>query len=209
MVSTRLMSMAALVAYASTCAAEVSTSIPVASTRWVIGEPAEIRWRLSSPISKEDTATIYLVGGDYTAYTRLETLVKSIRLGEHKLKIPKVPNVQCGGSCAIEFLLDRNITPRDFYSHNFTISATATTTTTASTVPVTSATSGIVADKSAPVPVPRGNGATPNGPITLVQNAAKGAQSENQTSSSPNTFATSGTIAAGLVMTALSMTWLL
>ncbi|KAG0093261.1 hypothetical protein BGZ93_005617 [Podila epicladia] len=205
MVSLRLFSIAAVAAYASTCAADVWSSNPVADTHWVIGSSAEIRWRLSSPTAKEHTATIFLVGGDHTAYTRLETLAKSVVLGSHKLTILKVPNVSCGSSCALEFLLDGDATVRDFYSHNFTISATG--------VATASATSGIVADKSAPVPVSGGmtpNGATPNGPITLVQNAAKGAQSATQTSAAQlNTPALVATIAASLVASALSMTWVL
>ncbi|KAI9235105.1 MAG: hypothetical protein BYD32DRAFT_489168 [Podila humilis] len=201
MVSLRLFSIAAVVAYASTCAAEILSSHPIDTTHWVIGSSVEIRWRLSSPTAKEDTATIYLVGGDYTAYKRLETLAKSIVLGEHTLVIPKVPNVSCGSSCAIEFWLDREVPVRDFYSHNFTISATAS-------VAITAATSGIVTDKSAPVSegmTP--NGATPNGPITLVQNAAKA----NQPSAAAHldTPGLVATIAASLVMTALSMTWVL
>ncbi|KAG0361730.1 hypothetical protein BG005_007436 [Podila minutissima] len=204
MVSLRLFSIAAVVAYASTCAADVLSSNPVADTHWVIGSSTEIRWRLSSPTAKSDTATIFLVGGDYTAYARLETLAKSVVLGTHKLTIPKVPNVSCGNSCAIEFWLDGEAIGRDFYSHNFTISATGVTT--------TSATSSIVADKSAPVPVSGGmtpNGATPNGPITLVQNAAKGSQPETQTSAAQlDTPALVATIAASLVVSALSMTWI-
>lgn len=53
------------------------------------------------------------------------------------------------------------------------------------------------------------NGATPNGPITLVQNAAKGSQPETQTSAAQlDTPALVATIAASLVVSALSMTWI-
>ncbi|KAG0035624.1 hypothetical protein BGZ82_005209 [Podila clonocystis] len=236
MVFLRLLSIAAIAAYASTCAADVLSSNPVAGTSWVIGRPAEIRWRLSSPTAKNDTATIFLVGGDHTAYTRLETLATSVVLGTHKLIIPKVPNISCGDSCALEFWLDGEGRVGDFYSHSFAISVTGVVT--------ISATSGIIADKSAPgktyalallkaenldcdanvsillvsvfafsAPASGGmnpNGATPNGPISLVQNAAKGAQSTNQTSAAKlDTPALVATIAASLVVSALSMTWVL
>ncbi|KAG0031594.1 hypothetical protein BGZ81_000940 [Podila clonocystis] len=205
MVLLRLFSIVAIAAYASTCAADVLSSNPVAGTSWVIGRPAEIRWRLSSPTAKNDTATIFLVGGDHTAYTRLETLATSVVLGTHKHIIPKVPNVSCGDSCALEFWLDGEGKVGDFYSHSFAISVTGVVT--------ISATSGIIADKSAPVPVSGGmtpNGATPNGPISLVQNTAKGAQSTNQTSAAKlDTPALVATIAASLVVSALSMTWVL
>jgi len=38
------------------------------ATHWIIGRSAEIRWRLSAPTAKEDTATIYLVGGGKKQY---------------------------------------------------------------------------------------------------------------------------------------------
>ncbi|KAF9310405.1 hypothetical protein BG003_008574 [Podila horticola] len=142
---------------------------------------------------------------DPTAYRRLATLGKSIVLGTHKLTIPKIPNVSCGNTCAIEFFVDMEGDEKDFYSHPFTISATG--------VATISATSGIIADKSAPVPLSGGmtpNGATPDGPITLVQNAAKGAQSVNHSSAAQlDTPALVATIAASLVVSALSMTWVL
>ncbi|KAF9089104.1 hypothetical protein BGX29_009768 [Mortierella sp. GBA35] len=166
-------------ALASTVYADVLSTNPVEGTHWTIGEPASIKWTLTSPTSKKDKATIYLVGGDYKAYQRLETLDKEIVLGEnkHSLKIEKVPDVKCKDTCAIEFVVvDKDGNSYDYYSHNFTISAAGDT---------PSATA--VADKSAPVVAGSNqNAATPNGPITLVQNAAKGAQSHATTSSAPN-----------------------
>ncbi|KAF9931708.1 hypothetical protein BGZ75_000181 [Mortierella antarctica] len=121
---TRTLGLIAVLAYSTTCLAAVWSTDPVAETRWKIGAPADIHWKLNSPTSKADNATIYLVGGDYTAYKRLATLGKGITLGTHKLTVPKVPNVDCGASCALEFVIDSGPGIGDFYSHNFTISAT-------------------------------------------------------------------------------------
>ncbi|KAG0196327.1 hypothetical protein BGX28_010295 [Mortierella sp. GBA30] len=118
----RTLTLLTVLAYSSKCLADVWSTDPVAETYWKIGAPAEIHWTLQSPTSKAQVATIFLVGGDYTAYKRLETLGKDIVLGTHKLFLSKVPNVDCGSSCAIEFLLDKD--KGDYYTHNFTISAT-------------------------------------------------------------------------------------
>ncbi|KAF9960990.1 hypothetical protein BGZ72_005293 [Mortierella alpina] len=121
---TRTLGLAAVLAYSSTCFAAVWSTDPVAETHWKIGAPADIHWKLNSPTSKADNATIYLVGGDYTAYKRLATLGKDVVLGTHKLTVPKVPDVACGASCALEFVIESGPGIGDFYSHNFTISTT-------------------------------------------------------------------------------------
>ncbi|KAF9427266.1 hypothetical protein BGZ94_005217 [Podila epigama] len=201
MISTRLCSFAIVVstAFVSTCMADIWATNPTATTQWVIGKPAEIRWRLTSPTAKTDTATIYLVGGDYTAYQRIEILAKGVVLGTHKLTIPKVPKVSCQSSCALEFWLDGEGMTGDYYSHNFTISATAAPLATAS------ATSGIMTDKSAPDATSGAgaNGVTPNGPIALVQNAAKGAQPKQEVNAAMGPVKTSFLGLATMIVTSL------
>ncbi|KAF9964386.1 hypothetical protein BGZ70_006547 [Mortierella alpina] len=121
---TRTLGLIAVLTYSTTCLAAVWSTDPVAETHWKIGAPADIHWKLNSPTSKKDNATIYLVGGDYTAYKRLATLGKGVVLGTHKLTVPKVPEVDCGASCALEFVIESGPGMGDFYSHNFTISTT-------------------------------------------------------------------------------------
>ncbi|KAF8940619.1 hypothetical protein BGZ58_005578 [Dissophora ornata] len=171
---THTLSLLAVLAYTSTCIADVWTVDPTANSLWTIGEPVQIRWRLSPPTAKTDIATIFLVGGDSIAYKRLEVLGKDVHLGDHALTVPKVPSVTCGSSCAIEILIENGPGKGDYYTHNFTISAAAGG---------ASAASSSAADKSTTVSTPGASGstqnaATPNGPITIVQNAAKGAQSQ-------------------------------
>ncbi|KAF9904031.1 hypothetical protein EC991_003129 [Linnemannia zychae] len=167
--ATGTLTLLAALALASTAYADVLSSNPTAATHWKIGAPTQIRWRLSDPIGKDDIATIYLVGGNPAAYDRLVTLATKYRLGDHTLDIPQVPDVDCLDTCAIEFLVlekDGKTPKKDYYSHVFSITATGE-------APASAA----VADKSAPVVAgSTQNAATPNGPITLIQSTAKGAQ---------------------------------
>ncbi|KAF9930726.1 hypothetical protein FBU30_000104 [Linnemannia zychae] len=171
-VSTSALALLSALALISTTNAAVLSSNPTAITLWKIGSPAQIRWRLTSPTPKNHVATIYIVGGDYTAYKRLATLGTNVELGKHTLDIPKVPDVNCLDTCAIEFVVtdeDGNVKedPNDFYSHSFTISSTGEA----------GPASAAVADKSSPVAAGSvQNAATPSGPVTLIQNAAKGTQ---------------------------------
>ncbi|KAK3829473.1 MAG: hypothetical protein JOS17DRAFT_817926 [Linnemannia elongata] len=167
-------------ALASTTSAAVLSSDPVAETHWKIGMSTKIRWRLSSPTPKDHLVTVYIVGGDYQAYRRYEPpLLSDTETGKHTWDIAKVPNVDCEATCALEFIVsDRDGIPQgNFYSHPFVISTTGE-------APETAA---VVTDKSAPVVAGSSqNAATPNGPITLIQNAAKGAQ-PHATTGSANT----------------------
>ncbi|KAG0242269.1 hypothetical protein B0O80DRAFT_499454 [Mortierella sp. GBAus27b] len=190
---TRALSFATVLAYASTSLADVWISHPIADTQWKIGAPAEIRWRLTSPTSKQDVATVYLVGGDYTAYKRLETLGKDVVLGDHKLAIPKVPSVDCGSSCAVEFWINDGPGKGDHYSHTFTLSNSGA-------APANSSTSAS-GTKSTPGGTSNvQNGAATNGPNTTAQGTTKGTQPE--TTSNANVNAGKGSMT--LVMTAVS-----
>ncbi|KAG0257410.1 hypothetical protein BGZ95_005243 [Linnemannia exigua] len=136
----------AALALASTAYADVLSSNPIEGTHWKIGSSAQIRWRLNKPTSKDDYATIYLVGGDPAAYKRLKTLGTKVRLGDHTLDIPEVEDWDCLGTCAIEWVVlgeDDKANKGDFYSHVFSITATGEAPPTASTE--------AVADNSAPV----------------------------------------------------------
>ncbi|KAK5821938.1 hypothetical protein F5H01DRAFT_377778 [Linnemannia elongata] len=186
-------------ALASTASAAVLSSDPTADTRWKIGAPIKIRWRLSSPTPKDHFVTVYIVGGDPTAYKRYEPpLLSDTETGKHTWDIAKVPNVDCLDTCALEFIvydLD-GILQGDFYSHPFVISATGE-------APQT-------ADKSAPVVAGSSqNAATPNGPVTLIQNAAKGAQPQATTGSANtnNRLGAQGlaTIAVAAAVSAMGM----
>ncbi|OAQ30614.1 hypothetical protein K457DRAFT_124966 [Linnemannia elongata AG-77] len=186
-------------ALASTISAAVLSSDPTADTRWKIGAPTKIRWRLSSPTPKDHLVTVYIVGGDPTAYKRYEPpLLSDTETGKHTWDIAKVPNVDCLDTCALEFIvydLD-GILQGDFYSHPFVISATGE-------APQTT-------DKSAPVVAGSSqNAATPNGPITLIQNAAKGAQPQATTGSANtnNRLGAQGlaTIAVAAAVSAMGM----
>ncbi|KAF9356751.1 hypothetical protein BGX26_004813 [Mortierella sp. AD094] len=164
--TTRGLALLTVLAYTSTCFADVWTTNPTAQTVWTIGEPAEIQWQLKPNNSKADIANITLVGGDYTAYQPILLLGANIVLGIHKLPIAKVPNVSCGSSCALQFLIKDGPGKGYYYTHNFTIAAPGA-------APATTTGSDKV---TTPVPVP---GSTqPNGPTTQVQSAAKGAQSQ-------------------------------
>ncbi|KAF9127072.1 hypothetical protein BGW39_006111 [Mortierella sp. 14UC] len=186
---------------ASTAYANVLSSNPTAVTHWKIGSSTQIRWRLSRPTAKDDIATIYLVGGDPAAYKRLETLATNVRLGDHTLDIPKVSEADCLDTCAIEFVVhnkDGKTVKGDHYSHVFSI------TTSGEALPASAA----VADKSAPVVAGSNqNAATPNGPITLIQNAARGAQPHGTDSSSRASVARLGAqgMAAMVVAAAVSV----
>ncbi|KAF9109897.1 hypothetical protein BGX27_007019 [Mortierella sp. AM989] len=172
--TTRAFTLLAVLAYTTTCVADVWMSNPTAGkklfhTQWTIGTPARIKWRLTSPTSKEDVANIYLVGGDYKAYKRIKTLGEGIVLGSHKLDIPKVPNVDCMSSCAIEIWIGSGQGKGDFYSHNFTIAIHGATSNSAD-----KATSAI------------GVNTQPNGPITMTSSTAKGTQPQAVNSAGSN-----------------------
>ncbi|KAG9069143.1 hypothetical protein KI688_010038 [Linnemannia hyalina] len=162
-------------ALASTTSAAVLSSGPTGDTRWKIGASTKIRWRLSSPTSKGDLVTIYIVGGDPKAYKRYEPpLLSDTEAGKHTWDIAKIPNVDCLDTCALEFIVsNRSGIQGDFYSHPFLISTTGKAPESAT----------VVADKSAPVAGSSQSAATPDGPITLIQNAAKGAQPQPTTGS--------------------------
>ncbi|KAF9209338.1 hypothetical protein BGZ49_005032 [Haplosporangium sp. Z 27] len=163
---TRTLAFMTLLAFASTCVADVNSIDPTAPTRWTIGGNAEIHWTLTSPTAKTDIVDIYLVGGDYAAFKRIADLGKDITLGNHKLVIDKVPDVSCGSTCAIEFVL-KSPGQGDYYSHNFTIAAAG-----ASTAPASSNSTSLAGKVTSVNP-----GSTqPNGPTTMLQNTAKGAQ---------------------------------
>ncbi|KAF9550712.1 hypothetical protein EC957_012029 [Mortierella hygrophila] len=190
-------------ALASTTSAAVLSSDPTGDTRWKIGESTKIRWRLNSPTPKDHLLTIYIVGGDPKAYKRYEPpLVSDTETGKHTWDIAKIPNVDCLDTCALEFIVsDRSGIPQgDFYSHPFFISATGEALGSAA----------VVADKSAPVVAGSSqSAATPDGPVTLIQNAAKGAQ-PHPTTSSANTNNRLGaqglaTIAVAAVASAMGM----
>ncbi|KAK3829027.1 MAG: hypothetical protein J3Q66DRAFT_410538 [Benniella sp.] len=173
---TRALSLLTVLAYTSTCLADVWVTGPIADTHWKVGSPAEIRWRLTSPTSKQDVATVYLVGGDYTAYKRLETLGKDVVLGHHKLVIPKVPTADCGSSCAIEFVIKDGPGKGDYYSQSLILSTLSVSGSASSTSATTSASGG----KS-----PSGStctSAAQNGPVAMVQNSGKGAQESTSNS---------------------------
>ncbi|KAF9986853.1 hypothetical protein BGZ65_005977 [Modicella reniformis] len=152
-------------AYISTCLADVWITGPIADTHWKIGAPAEVRWRLTSSTARQEVATVYLVGGDPMAYKRLETLGKDVVLGGHKLVIPKVPNVECGSSCAIEFWVNEKSGKGDYYSHCFNISITGAVAPTSIT--------GDTGDKSTLVggTSTTQNNVTTSDPITAVQSS--------------------------------------
>ncbi|KAI7824385.1 hypothetical protein BC939DRAFT_528581 [Gamsiella multidivaricata] len=164
--TTRASFLLAALAYTSTCLADVWSTDPTATTHWKIGSSAEIHWRLSAPTSKQDVVTIFLVGGDPAAYKRLGTLGKDVVLGDHKLTVSKVPNVSCGSSCALEFWIADGPGRGDYYTHTFTIS----------TEGVAAANGTAAAIAIVPTGSTSQDAATPSGPITLVQNTAKGAQ---------------------------------
>ncbi|KAG0269783.1 hypothetical protein DFQ27_002199 [Actinomortierella ambigua] len=82
-----------------------------------------VTWKLKGgPYKGNEVADIYLVGGDYKAYQRIERLGKAVPLSNKKLAIPSVSKVQCGGTCTIQFSIPHGT---DFYSHNFTIAPQA------------------------------------------------------------------------------------
>ncbi|GJJ70370.1 hypothetical protein EMPS_02719 [Entomortierella parvispora] len=201
---------AALAACTSTVVADVWSTDPVEGTEWKIGAPAKVKWQLKSPTSQTDVATIYLVGGDSTAYKRLATLGENVVLGDHdgihshNLVIAKVPEVACGSQCAIEFEIASQIANKqrgDYYSHPFTISATGDTV--AKGTAAAAGGSAVVTDKSAPIPggSPQ-TAATPSGPITHVQNAANATQANSSSSAAASTqqFAIAATLATMTVM---------
>ncbi|KAI1321761.1 hypothetical protein EDD11_000037 [Mortierella claussenii] len=167
MIPTRALALFSALAYAATCTADVLCTNPVADTQWQIGGPAVIHWRLNAPTAKTDIATIYLVGGNSSAYQRIETLGKNVVLGEHKWTIPKVSATTCGSTCAIEFVIESGPGKGDHYSHPFTIAPPG----------AASAGASSITDKSTSASgAPDQNAAAPNGPITLVQDTVKGAQ---------------------------------
>ncbi|KAF9141811.1 hypothetical protein BG015_001164, partial [Linnemannia schmuckeri] len=137
------------------------------------------------------------------AYKRFEPpLVSDTQTGKHTWDISKVPNVDCLDTCALEFIVTDEVgnLQGDFYSHPFLISATGE-------APETAA---VVVDKSAPVVAGSSqNAATPNGPVTLIQNAAKGAQSHAATGSANanNRLGAQGlaTIVAAAALSAIGM----
>ncbi|KAF9183227.1 hypothetical protein BGZ50_004381 [Haplosporangium sp. Z 11] len=207
--------------FVSTCLADVYIKNPFADTNWKIGKRAEIRWHLTTPTAKTDVATIYLVGGDPKAYKRLVTLEENVILGSHKLTIPSVPDVNCGNTCAIQFMVDGG--GFDYYSHSFTISGTGAP----SSIPSPSPAAVATTDKSGPgkyssFPVDvltdglifasqgsTSGGAPLNGPITLVQNAASKGNQEQSMSTSMHTLNQGAfTTALILAMCAISMPFL-
>ncbi|KAF9439007.1 hypothetical protein BGZ76_001459 [Entomortierella beljakovae] len=128
---------------------------------------------------------------DYKAYKRLVTLGEDVKFDDRhgKFVIKKVPSVDCKSSCAIEFLVKGGEGAGDFYSHNFTI------TTTEAALPV-SGSAIPPADKSTSA---SGGSAQANGPITLVQNAAKGAQPQSSgMGNSASSIASKGALAMAL-----------
>ncbi|KAG0266464.1 hypothetical protein BG011_002254 [Mortierella polycephala] len=142
--TTRSWATLTVLVFASACQADVYITEPIAETYWKIGKRADIRWSLTAPTAKTDVATIYLVGGEPMAYKRLNTLGENVVLGSHRLIIPSVPDVNCGNTCAIEFLIvDKKL---DYYSHNFTISDTGAP----PSVPSPSPAAVVTTDKAGP-----------------------------------------------------------
>ncbi|KAG0378413.1 hypothetical protein BGX24_003906 [Mortierella sp. AD032] len=156
--ATSILTLISALALASTAYADVMSSNPTAATHWKFGTSTQIRWRLTSPTSKDDYATIYLVGGNPAAYKRIKALGTKVRLGDHTLDIPEVSDWDCLDTCAIEWVVigeDGTTTKGDHYSHVFSITATG------EAPPVSNTT---VADNSAPVVTDPGqNAAAPKG----------------------------------------------
>ncbi|KAG0300902.1 hypothetical protein BGZ98_008784 [Dissophora globulifera] len=126
------------------------------STKWTVGEHTQIRWDLTEPKDAHSKASIYIVGGDSTAFTRLKFL-GNVTLSHNSLKLT-VPNVSCESTCAIEYRILNGT--GDYYSHSFTILPASPPHATAGS-PVDNSVTG------------------PKGPITQVQSTAKGAQSQS------------------------------
>ncbi|KAF9974338.1 hypothetical protein BGZ73_002257 [Actinomortierella ambigua] len=112
----------AITSLASACFADVFITSPTADSRWAIGGKSVVTWKVREPSKGTEVADIYLVGGNYQSYKRLETLGKRVPLSRKKIVIPAVSSSQCGSTCAIEV---RVVDGGDYYSHNFTIAPEA------------------------------------------------------------------------------------